>query len=67
MDKVLFKRDIGEFFSKMYEANKGRNMEVNLMLLDDKIQVYDRANFSFIDIALLDENNTDELIKSLNE
>lgn len=67
MNKVLFKKDIGDFFSKMYSAYQGRNIEVNLMLNDDKIQIYDRENFSFTDIALLEEDCIDELVKSIKE
>ena len=66
MEKVLLKSNIGEFFSKMYSANKGRDLEVNLMLNDDKIQIYNREDFTFTDVLLVDENPIEELINELS-
>lgn len=60
----LFKENIGAFFAKMYEAHKGENTEVTLILNGDKIQVYNRKDCKFTDIKILDEKpNVDELIK----
>lgn len=68
MEKFLVKEFIGEFFAKFYEANKGKNIEVTLMLTDDKIQVYNREKFTFTDVKLIDERPTiDGLIKSVSE
>ena len=62
-EHFLFKDNIGEFFTKMYEAHKGENTEVTLVLNDDKIQIYNRKDCKFTDIKLLDEKpNVDELI-----
>ena len=68
MDKFLVKDYIGDFFSKVYQAHKGKNMEVTLVLNDDKIQVYNRDTFSFTDVKIIDEKPTiDGLIKTLSE
>ena len=40
MEKFLVKEFIGEFFSKMYEANKGKKMEITLKLKEDVIQIW---------------------------
>lgn len=50
----------------MYSANKGRNLEVNLMLIDDKIQIYNREDYTFTDVLLVDENPIEELINELS-
>lgn len=68
MENFLVKEYIGEFFLKMYEENKGKNMEITLMLNDDKIQVYNRDKYTFEDVKIIDEKPTiDGLIKSLSE
>ena len=68
MEKFLVKDYIGDFFEKMYEANKDKNMEVTLMLSDNKIQIYNREKVTFTDIEIVDEKPTiDGLIKSLSE
>lgn len=68
MENFLVKEYIGEFFLKMYEENKGKNMEITLKLNDDKIQVYNRDKYTFEDVKIIDEKSTiDGLIKSLSE
>ena len=52
----------------MYEANKGENIEVTLMLNDNKIQIYNKTKVMFKDVEIIDEQPTiDGLIKSLSE
>jgi hypothetical protein len=68
MEKTLVKEFIGEFFSKMYAQNKGKMMEVTLKMDDDLIQIWNKEEGRFIDIALIDEQPTiDVLVKSLSE
>lgn len=68
MEKFLLRENIGEFFTKMYEANKGENIEVTLMLNDNKIQIYNKTKVMFKDVEIIDEQPTlDGLIKSLSE
>lgn len=71
MEKFLVKEFIGEFFSKMYEANKGKKMEITLKLSEDVIQIWNKeagAGRTFTDITLVDERPTiDGLVKSLSE
>jgi uncharacterized protein YaaR (DUF327 family) len=68
MEKFLVKEFIGEFFSKMYEANKGKDMEITLKTRDDSIQIYHRDTVTFEEVTLIDERPTiDGLIKSLSE
>jgi hypothetical protein len=71
MEKFLVKEFIGEFFSKMYEANKGKKMEITLKLKEDVIQIWNKeagAGRTFTDITLVDERPTiDGLVKSLSE
>lgn len=68
MEKFLLADHIGDFFSKMYQANKGKNMEVTLVLNDGKIQVYNRDKYTFEDVKIIDEKPTiDGLIKTLSE
>lgn len=69
MDNYLAKEYIGEFFAKMYEANKGKNMEVTLKMDADKIQIYHKGeNYKFKDIVLIDEKpSIDGLVKSVSE
>jgi hypothetical protein len=68
MEKFLVKEFIGDFFSKMYSANKGKNMEVTLRMDDDSIQIYYKGECRFEDITLIDERPTiDGLVKSLSE
>ena len=73
MEKFLVKEFIGEFFSKMYEQNKGKTMEVTLKMDTDMIQVWNKDSKSgvkhlFTDIELVDERPTiDNLVKSVSE
>ena len=68
MEKFLVKEFIGEFFSKMYAQNKGKKMEVTLKMDDDLIQIWNKEEGGFTDIALIDERPTiDGLVKSLSE
>lgn len=71
MEKFLVKEFIGEFFSKMYEANKGKKMEITLKLSEEVIQIWNKeagAGRTFTDITLVDERPTiDGLVKSLSE
>lgn len=71
MEKFLVKEFIGEFFSKMYEANKGKKMEITLKLKEDVIQIWNKEAGTgriFTDITLVDERPTiDGLVKSLSE
>jgi len=71
MEKFLVKEFIGEFFSKMYEANKGKKMEIILKINKDVIQIWNKEPGvcpAFTDITLIDERPTiDGLVKSLSE
>ena len=70
MEKYLVKADIGEFFSKMYEANRGKNIEISLRLAKDEVQVYykDRTTDMFSNLTIVETEPTlDGLIKSLSE
>jgi hypothetical protein len=66
MEKVILAEEIGEFFSKMYNAHKGRDVEVNLIMSENKIQIYNRESFSFTDVKIIEKKPTlDGLVKSL--
>ena len=71
MEKFLVKEFIGEFFSKMYAANKGKKMEITLKISEDVIQIWNKEPGvcpAFTDITLVDESPTiDGLVKSLSE
>lgn len=68
MEKFLVKEFIGEFFSKMYAQNKGKKMEVTIKMDEDNIQIWNKEEGRFTDIALIDERPTiDGLVKSLSE
>lgn len=71
MEKFLVKEFIGEFFSKMYEANKGKKMEITLKINENVIQIWNKeagTGRTFTDITLVDERPTiDGLVKSLSE
>lgn len=69
MDNFLVKEYIGEFFAKMYAANKGKDMEVTLKMDEDKIQIYHKGeNYKFKDIILINEKpSIDGLVKSVSE
>lgn len=68
MEKFLVKEYIGDFFSKMYQANKGKSMEITLKTDEDVIQIYYKDKVVFTDITLVDEKPTiDGLVKSLSK
>lgn len=68
MEKFIVEEYIGDFFAKMYKANKGKNLEINLMLNDNKIQIYYRDRVEFEDVIIIEEKPTiDGLIKSLSK
>lgn len=67
MNKYLSKADVGVFFSKMYEANKGKKIEISLRPDECKVAIYykDRGVFDYINI--LDENpNIDDIVNTLS-
>lgn len=68
MEKSLVKESIGEFFTKFYSLNKGKNVEACLNPKEDRIQIYYKDKGTFDYVELLDENPTvDGLVKSLSE
>lgn len=67
MDKNLLKENIGEFFSKMYDANKGRRLEVTLRMSDNQIVIYNKSNTDFQYINIVDRNpSVDEIVESIS-
>lgn len=70
MEKFLMRENIGEFFSKMHDACKGKEMEVTLRLHQDdadKVVVYNKAMGSFIYVTIVDSTQSiDELVNTLN-
>ena len=67
MNKVLTTEYIGEFFTKMYEANKGRQIHVELRADENRIAIYYKDKGTFDYIVLTDEKpSIDGLIKSLS-
>lgn len=65
--QILVKDDIGAFFSKMYEANRERDLEITLKTIEGIIQIYNKEKITFTDIKIVDEPPTvDTLIQSLN-
>ena len=68
MEKFLVKEYIGEFFSKMYKANERKNIEITLLVDEDKIQIYNKEKFTFEYVKLIDEKPTiDGLVNSLSK
>lgn len=68
MDKFIEKTHLGEFFAKMYEANKGKNVEVTLHINDAKIEIYKKADVTFEYIHILEETPTiDCLVESVSK
>lgn len=68
MNKFITKADLGEFFSKMYEANKGKDMEVTLKLNGEEheVVIYNKAEVSFQYINILDAVPTvDDVVESI--
>lgn len=67
MEKFLVKEYIGEFFSKMYEANKGKSVHVELKPEENIIVLYYKEKGTFDYVYLIDERPTiDGLVKSLS-
>ena len=68
MDKnLLLKENVGEFFSKMYDANKGRRLEVTLRMDDNQIVIYNKSNAEFQYINIVDRNQSvDEIVESIS-
>ena len=67
MEKFLVKENIGEFFSKMYEANKGRKLEVSLKVDEQKIIIYYKETGTFDYVSLIDEQkNINRLVEILS-
>lgn len=65
--QILVKDDIGAFFSKMYEANRNRDLGITLNTIEGIIQIYNKEKITFTDIKIVDEPPTvDTLIQSLN-
>lgn len=71
MDKnFLLTKHLGEFFSKMYEANQGRDIEISLRMSDNSIQVYDKEApvDAFRYVSLVNEvTDIDNLVQSLTK
>lgn len=67
MEKYLAKEYIGEFFAKMYEANKGKKIDVSLCSEAGLIQVYYKEKGSFEYLRLTDgKPDIDGLVNSLS-
>lgn len=67
MERQILREEIGTFFTKMYEANEGKDMEVSINMSEGIIQVYDKFRVKFTDIKIVDELPTlDTIIQSLN-
>ena len=67
MEKFLVKEHIGEFFTKMYEANKGKKLEVSLKVDEKKIIIYYKETGTFDYVSLIDEQkNIDRLVEILS-
>lgn len=68
MERILVKESIGEFFSKMYEANKGKRIEVSLRADSDKIAIYYKDKGTFDYLTLVDEqDDVNKLVELLSE
>lgn len=67
MEKYLAKEYIGEFFTKMYEANKGKKVDVSICMEADMIQVYYKEKGTFEYLRLTDGRpDIDGLVNSLS-
>lgn len=67
MERQILREEIGAFFTKMYEANEGKDMEVSIKMSEGIIQVYDKFRVKFTDIKIVDELPTlDTIIQSLS-
>lgn len=68
MEKFLVKDCIGDFFSKFYKENAGKNIEARLDHKANRIEIYNRDKGQFTYVELIDERPTiDSLVKSLSE
>lgn len=54
MEKYLMKEQIGEFLTKFYEVNRGKNTDVTLDPRSGEIRVYNKDKGSFDYITILD-------------
>jgi hypothetical protein len=54
MDKYLMKEQIGEFLTKFYEVNRGKNTDITLDPKSGKLQVYNKDKGSFDYIVIID-------------
>lgn len=67
MEKFLIKENIGEFFAKMYEANKGKKVEVSLKADEGKVTIYYKDTGTFDYVLLVDEQkNVNRLVEILS-
>ena len=67
MNKILTTECIGEFFSKMYEANKGKQIHIELRPDEERIAIYYKEKGTFDYIVLTDEKPSIEgLVKSIS-
>ena len=70
MDKFLSTECIGEFFSKMYEANKGKGIEVWLKMEEGTIQIYNKEKhtdaFQYVRVVT-ESQDIDSLVNSLSK
>lgn len=68
MEKILVKESIGDFFSKMYEASKGKNILTELRPDENRIVIYykDKGTFDYIHLAEK-APTVDGLVQLLNE
>lgn len=67
MEKI-YKGHIGEFFTKMYEANKGKKIVAELRLDKDCIAIYYKEKATFVYIAISEDIPSIEgLVKSLGD
>ena len=67
MDNNLLKENVGEFFSKMYDANKGRRLEATLRMDDNQIIICNKSNAEFQYINIIDRSSSiDGIIESIS-
>lgn len=68
MEKFIIKKNIGEFFTKMYEANKGKKVDVSLEPDKQRISIYYKETGTFDYVVVVDEQpDIDKLIESLSK
>lgn len=67
MEKYLMKEQIGEFLTKFYEMNRGKNTDATLDPKSGKIQVYNKDKGSFDYIVIIDSTpSIDSLVDSVS-